>query len=136
MRAAIVLAERRQERAALALAVGGVALQALEIAEHAVEVRAGLLDLVVDRAALRRLPAEQGEEAAAFAAHAPALRGEAVELGLLAVRYVLGPLDLGRARRIVVAAVERCELAFEPKTDRVALRGARRGAGIRRRPPG
>ena len=48
----------------MALAVGGVALQLLQVGERAVERRAGLLDLAVDRAALRRLATEQREAAA------------------------------------------------------------------------
>src|SRR5207247_5554616 len=67
LRTAITLAERDQDRTALCLPVGAVALHALELAHEAVEVRPHLLDLVVDRAALRRLAAEKGEEAAALA---------------------------------------------------------------------
>jgi hypothetical protein len=58
LRAAIVLPERHQDAAPLSLALAAIALQALDLAERAVEIRAHLLDLVVHRAALRRLPAE------------------------------------------------------------------------------
>src|SRR5436190_13122412 len=62
LRPAIVLPERGQDGAALPLAVGAVALDVLEIGERAVEIGPRLLDLVVDRPALLRLSAEQGEE--------------------------------------------------------------------------
>src|SRR5262245_64939056 len=81
LRAAIVLSERYQDAAALSFALAAVALQSLDVGQRAVEVRAHLLNLVVERAALRRLPAEQGEKAAALATHT---------LGLLAV-------EIGRA---------------------------------------
>ena len=70
LRAAIVLAERHQDAAALPLALAAVALQPLDLGQGAVEVRPHLLDLVVKRSALRRLAAEQREEAAALAAQA------------------------------------------------------------------
>ena len=112
-------------RAAFAFAVGGVALQALQVAQDAIEVRAHLLNLIVERAALLRLAAEQREEAAAFAAQAAALRGEPVELGLLALRGVLVALDLFGALRIDMAprSTDR-ELALESHADRIALREA------------
>ncbi|MHC2684907.1 hypothetical protein ACVJDU_006471 [Bradyrhizobium diazoefficiens] len=64
MRAAIVLGEGHQHRAALAVAfraeaAGAAAAQAFEIAGDLVQIGAHLLDLGVDRAALRRLAVEQ-----------------------------------------------------------------------------
>ncbi len=73
---------------------------ALDPAEHAVEVRAHLLDLVVERSALRRLAAEQREETAAFATQLLRLLSEPVELRLLLVGGVLIAPDLIRRRRI------------------------------------
>ena len=87
LRAAIVLRQRRHHRAALVVALGAAepaAAQPLEAGGDLIQVAAHLLDLVVDRTALRRLAAEQREEAGAVAAHALGLRGDAVELGLLA----------------------------------------------------
>ena len=59
LRATIVLAKGDEDAAALAFPVGAVALQALQVGQHAIEIGARLRDLVVDRAALRRLSAEQ-----------------------------------------------------------------------------
>jgi hypothetical protein len=100
LRAAIVLTERRQDRAALALAIGGIALQALQVGQHAIEIRTHLLNLIVDRAALLRLAAEQREEATAFAAQAPSLRRQPVELDLLALGGLFVTPDLLGALRI------------------------------------
>ena len=136
LRAAIVLAERHQDAAALAFALTAVALQPLNLAQGAVEVRAHLLDLVVDRAALRRLSAEQGEESAALTTQALRLLAEAIELGLLLGGGVLVALDLLRPRGIDRgAAVDGGELAFEPQTGLVARRriGSRRGVPELRR---
>ena len=86
LRAAIVLRQRRQHRAALVLAVGAAeaaAAQPLEAGGDLVEIAAHLLDLVVDRTALRRLAVEQREEAGAVAAHALGLQRDAIEFGLL-----------------------------------------------------
>ena len=129
LRAAIVLPERREDGAALAFAVGAIALQPLEIAQHAVEVRAHLLDLVVDRAALLRLAAEQREEAAAFASHLPALRREAVELGLLALGGLFVALDLLGALRIDLAPRSTVASWLSSRTQT----GLRCGAGRRQR---
>ena len=59
LRAATVLGERRQHRAALIFALGAAepaAAQALEAGGDLVEIGAHLLNLVVDRAALGRRP--------------------------------------------------------------------------------
>jgi len=138
LRAAIVLPERHQDAASLPLALAAVALQALDLAERAVEIRAHLLDLIVHRAALRRLSAEQGEEAAALATQALRLLAQAIELRLLLGRGVLVALDLlGLGRIARDPAVERGKLALESQTGLAArgragripdLRGSRRGA--------
>ena len=130
MRAAIVLPERHQDRAALTLAIGAVALQALDLAHDAVDVRARLLDLAIDLGALRRLAAENRKEAAALAAHLLRLLIEAIEVGLLLAGQVLVTLDLGRLGRIEGAAVERGELAFVAQAGRVARGLAGGGAGV------
>ena len=86
LRAAIVLRERRQHRAALVFAVGAAdaaAAQALQAGGDLVEIAAHLLDLVVDRTALRRAAVEQREEARAFAAHPLGLLRDPIEFGLL-----------------------------------------------------
>src|SRR5262249_58433949 len=88
LRAAIVLSERHQDAAPLSFALAAVALQPLDVGQRAVEVRTHLLDLIVERAALRRLSAEQREKAAALATQALGLLAEAVELGLLLCRGV------------------------------------------------
>jgi hypothetical protein len=88
-------------------------LQALLLAHQPVEIGAGLLDLIVERAALRRLVAEQREKSTALAAQALSLLIEAVEVGLLTPGAVLGALDLGELGRVGRAAVKGGELAFE-----------------------
>ena len=62
LRAAIVLRQLADQRAALAVLVAGAALELLEIAGRAVEVAAHLLDLRGDRPALRRQAREQRQE--------------------------------------------------------------------------
>ena len=130
LRAAIVLPERYQDAAPLPLALAAVALQPLDVGQRAIEVRAHLLNLVVERAALRRLPAEQREEAAPLATQALGLLAQAIELGLLLCRGVFVALDLVRLCRIDRGtAIDRGELAFEPQTG-LAARG-RVGSGGR-----
>src|SRR5262249_5949740 len=83
LRAAIVLRQRRDDGAGLVLAVGAAepaASQPLEAGGDLVEIAAHLLDLVVDRTALRRVLVEQREEARGLAAHALGLLRDAVEL--------------------------------------------------------
>src|SRR6478736_7340652 len=116
LRAAIVLPEGHQDAAALSLALAAVALQPLDLGQGAVEVRPHLLDLVVERTALRRLAAEQREKAGALATQALRLLAETVELGLLLCRGVLVALDLVRPGGIDPdATIEGGELAFEPQ---------------------
>ena len=119
---AVVLAERDQDRAPLRFALAAVALHALQLAHEAVEVRPDLLDLVVERAALRRLSAEQCEEAAALAAHAAGLLAEPVEVRLLAGDGFLVALDLIGARRVHGAAIDAGQLAFQPQAGLAARR--------------
>ena len=106
LRAAIVLRERGQHRAALVVAIGAAeaaAAQPLQIAGDLIEIGAHLLDLVVDRTALRRAAVEQREEAGAFAAHALGLQGDAIEFALLPGGRVLIAADL-----LVLARDRRC----------------------------
>ena len=91
-----------------------------------------LVDLAVERAALRRRVAEDREEAGAFAAHAARLRHQPVDLELLAVDRVFGAANLVGAGRIVIAAVERGELGFQPLAGRVR-RGCCASATAQRR---
>ncbi len=133
LRAAIVLRQRRQHRAALVLAVGAAepaAAQALQAGGDLVEIAAHLLDLVVDRTALRRILVEQREKAGAVAAHALGLRGDAVELALLARLRLLVAADLLVLGGIAGAgaAVDGGKLHLEP----LAYRIARRRAGLGR----
>jgi len=129
-RTAIVLPEGYQDAAPLPLALAAVALQPLDVGQRAVEVRTHLLDLVVERAALRRLSAEQGKEAAPLATQALGLLAQAIEFGLLLGRGVFVALDLVRLCRIDPGtAIDRGELAFEPETG-LAARG-RVGSGGR-----
>src|SRR6202043_791667 len=60
--AAIVLRQLPEQRAALAVLAAGAALELLEIGGGAIEVAAHLLDLRVDRAALRHQTREQRKE--------------------------------------------------------------------------
>src|SRR5262249_20539686 len=123
LRAAIVLSERDQDAAPLPFALAAVALHPLDVGQRAIEVRAHLLDLVVERAALRRLSAEQGEKAAALATQALGLLAEAVELGRQLWRGVFVTLDLLRLCGVDRgAAIDRGELAFEPQAG-LAARG-------------
>src|SRR6478736_5735778 len=116
LRAAIVLPEGHQDAAALSLALAAVALQPLDFGQGAVEVSPHLLDLIVERTALRRLAAEQREKAGALATQALRLLAETVELGLLLCRGVLVALDLVRPGGIDPdATIEGGELAFEPQ---------------------
>src|SRR5262249_7897787 len=98
-------------------ALAAVALQPLDVGQRAVEVCTHLLDLIVERAALRRLSAEQGEKAAALATQALGLLAEAVELGLLLCRGVFVALYLLR-----LCGGDRGELAFEAQAG-LAARG-------------
>src|SRR5262249_31756193 len=117
-----------QDAATLALAFAAVTLQPLDLGQGAVEIGAHLLDLVVERPALRGLSAEQGEEAAALATQPLRLLAEAVELGLLLGRCILVALDLvGLGGIDACATVHGGELVFEPQACLVAP--ARVGGG-------
>src|SRR5262249_20803977 len=132
LRAAVVLPERGQHAAALRFAFAAVALQPLDIAERAVEVGAHLLDLIVERAALRRLSAEHREEAAALAAVSLRLLAQAVHPRLLLAGGIFQAFALVGLGGIGGAAVDRGELAFEPQAGLAALPGGRVIAGGRR----
>ncbi|MEY9410646.1 hypothetical protein ABH989_005112 [Bradyrhizobium ottawaense] len=137
MRAAIVLRQRNQYRAALTVALraeAAAAAQALEIAGDLVQIGAHLLDLGVDRSALGRLAVEQREEAGGIAAHALGLHGDPVEFGLLLGLGILVTADLVFARGVTTAAaVQRRELAFQTHAHRIGpesvLTGLRRRSG-------
>ena len=131
LRAAAVVAERDQQRLPLRGAFGGAAAELFELILHALERVALLVDLPVKAAALRRRIAEDREEAGAFAAHATRLRDQPVDLELLAVDRILSAADLVGAHRIVVAAVERGQLGFQPLA--VRIRRLRKRAGARRK---
>ncbi len=107
LRAAIVLRERRQHRAALVFAVGAAdtaAAQPLKAVRDLVEIGAHLLNLVVDRTALRGPAVEQREEARAVAAHPLGLQRDAVEFGLLLGGGVLIAADLFILGRVAGAS--------------------------------
>ncbi|TMJ45041.1 MAG: hypothetical protein E6G86_02605 [Alphaproteobacteria bacterium] len=128
------MAERHQDAAALGLALAAVALQPLDVAQRAVEVSPHLLHLIVERPALRRLSAEEREEAAALAPEALGLLAEAVELSLLLRHGLFVALDLFRSGGVDArAAIDRRELAFEPQTGLVAPRHPGGGGRIRSR---
>ena len=126
-------AERRQHRAALIFAVGAAdaaAAQALEAGRDLLEIGAHLLDLVVDRRALRRLAVEQREEARAFAAHPLGLLRDAIEFALLLGLGFLIAADLFILGGVAGAGatVDRRQLPFEPDADRIGLRALLLGA--------
>jgi hypothetical protein len=92
---------------------------------------AHLLDLVVDRTALRGAAVEQREEARAFAAHALGLLRDPIEFGLLLGLRFLIAADLFILGGVAGAGatVDRRQLPFEPDADRIALR-ALLGRGV------
>ena len=119
LRAAAVVGELDQQRLAARGALGGAALQLLELVLHAVEHVALLLDALVEPAALPRRIAEDRKEAAVAAADAARLRHQLVDLELLAVDGIVGALDLVGAGRVGIAAVERGELALQALASRI-----------------
>ena len=133
LRPAIVLRERGQDRAALIFAIGAAepaAAQPLEAARDLIEIGPHLLDLVVDRTALRRLAGEQREEPGTVAAHALGLLGDAIELGLLLGGGILVAADLVVLGGIAAAAaVDGRQLRFQPRAHRIDRRALRRGGG-------
>src|SRR5205085_6862550 len=132
LRAAIVLRQCGQHAAALVLAVGAAksaGAQAFEAVGDLVEIAAHLLDLVVDRTALRRVLVEQREEARGLAAHAFGLGDDAVELALLARLRLLVAADLlvlGRIAR-AGAAIDGGKLHLQPLAHRIAARAGLAG---------
>src|SRR6202044_4226 len=131
LRAAIVLRQLPDQRAALAVLAAGAALELLEIGGGAVEIAAHLLDLRVERAALRHQAGEQRQKPLALAALLVRLRQRAVEVGLLLGHGVFGALDLVGAGRIGRATIDGGELAFQPHAGRVRRRLVRRALGGR-----
>src|SRR5262249_45537458 len=124
LRAAIVLRECDQDRAALVVAIGAAetaaALQALQVIRDLVEIGAHLLDAGVDRTALGGLAAEQREESRAVAAHLLGLQRHAIELRLLLGGRLLIAADLIVLGGIAAAAaIDRRELRFETRADRI-----------------
>ena len=146
LRPAIVLRQRGQNRTALIVAIGiahAAAAQPLEIAGDLVEIGPHLLDLVVDRTALRGLTGKQREKSGAVAAHPLGLRRDAVEFALLPGGGILVAPDLVVFCRVsAAAAVDGRQLRFQPRTHRIdgarsAVAAApvgdlRPGAGIQR----
>ena len=128
LRAAIVLRQLPDQRAALVVLIGAAALELFEIAHHAVEIAAHLLDLRGDRPALRRQRREQREKSLAGAAGLVRLRDGAVEVGLLLGDGVFGALDLVGVAGIGGALVEASELALQSRTQ-TGFAGARFEAG-------
>ena len=126
LRAAIILRQRRQDRAALVFAIGAAeaaAAQPLQAGRDLVQIGPHLLDLVVDRTALRRLAGEQREEPGTVAAHALGLQGDAVEFGLLLGRGILVAADLIFLGRVAAAAaVDGRQLRFQPRAHRIDRR--------------
>src|SRR5205807_10341433 len=127
LRAAIVLRERRQHRAALVLAIGAAnaaAAQPLKAGGDLVEIGAHLLNLVVDRTALGGPAVEQREEARAFAAHPLGLQRDPIEFGLLLGLGFLIATDLFILGGVAGAGatVDGRQLSFEPHADRIGLR--------------
>jgi hypothetical protein len=110
------LGQREQDRAALIFAVGTeAAAQPLQAGGDLLQIGPHLLNLVVDRTALRRLAGEQREESRAVAAHPFGLEGDPVELALLLGGSFLVAADLLVSRRIsgaAAAAVEGRQLRF------------------------
>ena len=132
LRAAIVLRERRQNRAALIFALGAAeaaAAQPLEAGRDLIEIRPHLLDLVIDRTALRRLAVEQREKSGTVAAHALGLRGYAIEFGLLLGGGILVAADLVVPGGIAgtAAAIDGRQLRLQP--GHIGLTGAPCGGG-------
>lgn len=127
--AAIVLRQRNQHRAALLIATGIAATattaQPVEIDGDLIQIAAHALNLCIDRAALRRLAAEQREEARTLAAHPARLLGNALEFILLAAGRILVAAKLIVAGRVAAAAINYRQLALKPLTDRIARRTLR-----------
>src|SRR4029079_1639053 len=92
--AAIVLRQLCNDAATLAFAVAAAALEPFQIAHHAVEIAADLLNLRVERLAVLRLASEQGEEPGdPLTAGTVRLRHQAVEVRLLLGDGLFGVAD-------------------------------------------
>ena len=107
------------QRAALSLLTGIAVLELFEIADHAVEIAAHLLDLRGNRSALRGERREKCEKSLTSAAGFVGLRDGAIEIGLLLGNGVLGALDLFGAYWIRGALGQGGKLAFKPHTNRI-----------------
>src|SRR5690606_22060481 len=122
LRAAIVLCEREDHRAALRIVrpARGAGTQPLQIRGDLVEVRSHLLNLVVDRAALRGAAGKQREEAGAVAALIARMGLNPLEFALLAGGCILIAANLLGLGRIAaaLAAIDGGKLAFEPLAHR------------------
>jgi hypothetical protein len=129
LRAAIVLRQRNQNRAALIVTVGvakAAAAEPLDTGGDLVEVPPHLLDLVVDRTALRRLAVEKREKPRTVATHAPGLRRHAIELALLPCRGILVAAHLFVPGRVPAAAMlDGRQLRFQPRAHRIDRRALR-----------
>ena len=119
MRAAIVLRQGADQRAALAVLRIAAAFELLLFARHAIEIAAHLLDRRGDRPALRRQRREQREEAFAGTAGFVRLRHGAVEIGLLFGDRFVGALDLLGAGRVGRALVDGSKLRLQAYADRI-----------------
>ena len=124
LRAAAVIGKRDQQRLALGGALGGAAVELLELILQLIERVALLVDTAAEPAAFAGRVGEDREEARAFAAHAARLRHQLVDLELLPVDRVFGLANLVGAGRIIVAAIEGAELADQ------ALAGRATGGGL------
>src|SRR6185437_13273337 len=121
LRAAVIVAERDQQRLTLGGAFGGPAVQPFQTVLHVFQPRPLLVDAPRERAAFARRIAEDRKEARALAAGAARLRHQPVHLELLAVDGILRAADLLRALRIGVAAVERGKLRLQLLTGRIGI---------------
>src|SRR5436190_7257662 len=137
LRPAVALGQREQDRAPLIFAVGAkAAAQPLEAGRDLLQIGPHLLELVVDRTALRRLAREQREKSRAIAAHSPGLERDPIDVAALLGGGFLVATDLLVPGRVpgAAAAVEGGQLRFQPRThriDRRALRGRRSRAHLR-----
>ena len=128
LRTAIVLGQRGEDGAALIIAFGtakAATAQPLQTCRDLFQVGAHLLNLVVDRTALRRPPVEQREESGTVAAHALRLQRHAIEFTLLLRGGVLVSADLFLLGRIRAASVDARQLRFQPRAHRVDRRSRR-----------
>ena len=123
------MAERRENAAPFSLALAAVALQSLALGLVVVEVGADLLDLIVERTALRRLSTEQGEKAGALAPQTLRLLCQPIELGLLLCRGVVVTPDLLGFGRFRCAPVDRRESPFQAQASGIAPWRHTPGAG-------